>query len=302
MHIPDGFLSTPVWLSLDALGVPAIGYLARRAQRELEESRVPLLGVMGAFVFAAQMINFPVGIGTSGHLLGAALLAIALGPAAASVVMTAILAIQALVFQDGGVLALGANVLNMAVLGVLAGYLPYRLWGAGRFRKGAIFLGGACSVLAGAVLAILELLLSGVRMPASIVWVSLGLFAITSVLEGAITLAVVQGIEALNPGFVQRPSGTRSAALGVVGLAAVLLAAVGILLASGYPDGLEKLAQRLGIETRAWNLFSTPLADYSFGQLGSSWLSKASAGLIGLALIYLLCRLVGRWISRRRSA
>jgi cobalt/nickel transport system permease protein len=302
MHIPDGFLSTPVWLSLDAAGVPLIGYLARRAQRELEESRVPLLGVMGAFVFAAQMINFPVGIGTSGHLLGAALLAITLGPAAASIVMTAILAIQALVFQDGGVLALGANVLNMAVLGVAAGYLPYRLWGAGRFRKAAIFLGGAGSVVAGAVLAMAELLLSGVRMPLPIVWVSLGLFAITGALEGAITLAVVQGVEALNPGFVQRPAGTRPVTLGIVALAAVLLAALGILLACGYPDGLAKLAQDLGIETRARSLFSTPLADYSFRQLGSSWFSRAAAGLVGLGLIYVLCLLAGRWISRRRSA
>ena len=86
-----------------------------------------MLGVMGAFVFAAQMINFPVGVGTSGHLLGGALLAQTLGPSAAAVTMTAILAIQALVFQDGGVLALGANVFNMALVGVLAGYLPYRL-------------------------------------------------------------------------------------------------------------------------------------------------------------------------------
>jgi len=105
VHIPDGFLATPVWASLDVAAAPAVGYMARRAQREFDDSRVPLLGVMGAFVFAAQMINFPVGIGTSGHLLGGALLAYTLGPAAASVTMTAILAIQALVFQDGGILA-----------------------------------------------------------------------------------------------------------------------------------------------------------------------------------------------------
>ncbi len=94
----------------------------------MEDRKIPLLGVMGAFVFAAQMINFPVGPGTSGHLVGGALLTIALGPAAASIVMTAILAIQALVFQDGGILALGANIFNMAIAGVLAAYLPYRLW------------------------------------------------------------------------------------------------------------------------------------------------------------------------------
>src|SRR6195256_4716277 len=115
MHIPDNFLSTPVWASLDAISIPAVVMMSRRAGRELDESRIPLLGVMGAFVFAAQMINFPVGIGTSGHLVGGALLAITLGPAAAALVMTAIIAIQAFIFQDGGVLALGANVFNMAI-------------------------------------------------------------------------------------------------------------------------------------------------------------------------------------------
>src|SRR5579864_9107344 len=189
MHIPDGFLSTPVWVGLDVTAAPVVGYLARRAQRGMEQSKVPLLGVMGAFVFAAQMINFPVGLGTSGHLVGAALLAYTLGPAAAGVVLTAILTVQALVFQDGGVLALGANVMNMAIAGMLAGYLPMYLWGAGRRRRSAIFLGGFLSVLTRAVLALGELLLSGVTMPAPVLGVSLGLFAVSAMHEGAITLA-----------------------------------------------------------------------------------------------------------------
>src|SRR5438094_6357851 len=168
MHIPDGFLSTPVWAALDTAAIPAAGYIARRAERELEEKKLPLLGVMGAFVFAAQMINFPVGGATSGHLVGAALLSYTLGPASASVVMMAILAIQALVFQDGGILALGANVINMAVAGVLAGYLPFRYWGAGKWRKPAIFLGAMLSVLVSAVLALAQLLISGVAMPAAV--------------------------------------------------------------------------------------------------------------------------------------
>ena len=112
MHIPDGFLSTPVWAAMDVVAAPAVAYVTRRAQRNFDESRVALLGVLGAFVFAAQMINFPVGPGTTGHLVGGALLSFTLGPASASVVMTAILAIQALIFQDGGVLALGANVVG----------------------------------------------------------------------------------------------------------------------------------------------------------------------------------------------
>src|SRR5713101_6642293 len=149
MHIPDGFLATPVWATLDVAAAPAVGYMVRRAQRGFQEERAPLLGVMGAFVFAAQMINFPVGIGTSGHLVGGALLAFTLGAAPATIVMTAIIAIQAFVFQDGGVLALGANIFNMAVAGVLAGYLPFWMWGA-RHRRPAIFVGAFLSVLVSA--------------------------------------------------------------------------------------------------------------------------------------------------------
>src|SRR5580658_3740914 len=162
MHIPDGFLSVPVWCAMDGAALPSVAYLARRAQRESSDHRIPLMGVMGAFVFAAQMINFPVGNGTSGHLLGGALLSFTLGPAAASIVMTAILATQALVFQDGGLLALGANVFNMAIAGVLAGYLP---WALLRGSKPGVFLGGMFSLLASAALALFELLRSGVRMP-----------------------------------------------------------------------------------------------------------------------------------------
>src|SRR5271165_6751982 len=165
MHIPDNFLATPVWGTLDAVSAGAVGVTIRRAGRDLPDTRIPLLGVMGAFVFAAQMINFPVGAGTSGHLVGGALLACTIGPAPAVLVMTTILAIQAFVFQDGGVLALGANVFNMAVAGVLAGYLPYRMWGKGSHRRVAIFLGGFLSVLVSASLALSELLISGVKMP-----------------------------------------------------------------------------------------------------------------------------------------
>src|ERR1035438_1274418 len=162
MHIPDGFLAAPVWGTMDAIALPSVAYLARRAQREFDHHKVPLMGVMGAFIFAAQMINFPVGNGTSGHLVGGALLCYTLGPAAASIVMTAILATQALVFQDGGLLALGTNVFNMAIAGVLAGYLPYALL---RGRKTGVFLGGMFSLVASAALALAELLRSGISTP-----------------------------------------------------------------------------------------------------------------------------------------
>lgn len=302
MHIPDGFLATPVWATLDLAAMPAIGYFVRRAQMRLDETRIPLLGVMGAFVFAAQMINFPVGIGTSGHLVGGALLAFTLGPAAAAVVLTAILAVQALVFQDGGILALGANILNMAVAGVLAGYLPFYFLGGGRTRSLAIFLGGMVSLLVSATLALSELLISGVKMPLPILGISLALFLVSGLLEGAITLAIIQALDRINPEFVRKPASRGGFALAAVALAAVFLAVGGVLLASTQPDNIESLAAQIGLSGHARTLFHTPLADYETGFLHSSWLRKATAGLAGLALIYGLCALFGRLAGKNRSA
>ncbi len=202
MHIPDGFLTPPVWAALDAAAIPSVGYFVRRTQARFDESRAPLLGVMGAFVFAAQMINFPVGVGTSGHLVGGTLLAVTLGPYAATVVMTAILVVQALVFQDGGVTALGANVLNMAVAGVWLGYLPVQL--AGGPRRAALFLGGWMSVFGGALLATVELSLSRVAGDGPLFASMLGIHAVTGLAEGAITVAAVEAIGKLSPKFVFR--------------------------------------------------------------------------------------------------
>jgi cobalt/nickel transport system permease protein len=299
VHIPDGFLATPVWLGLDALAIPAVALAARRAQSAVEENRAPLLGVMGAFVFAAQMINFPVGTGTSAHLVGAALLAIALGPSAAVVVMTAILALQAFVFQDGGVLALGANVFNMACAGVLSAWIPYRLWSP-RFPRAAVAIAGAASVLASALLAITELLASGIRIPPAALWLSLTLFVVSAAVEGGITLAVVAAIGRLSPRLVRRPAPAPAWVLPAFAAAAVLLASAGVLVASSAPDGLQRLALRLGLAPRA--LFPAPLADYQAAFLNSPWTAKAAAGLAGIALVGGLCFGLGRAAARRRSA
>ena len=117
MHIPDGFLSNEVAVACAIPAVAAVGYGLRRAEVDLDDRRVPLLGVTAAFVFAAQMLNFPVAGGTSGHFLGAALAAVLLGPWLASLVLAVVLVVQAFVFADGGMTALGANVFNMGVIG-----------------------------------------------------------------------------------------------------------------------------------------------------------------------------------------
>src|SRR5579862_9351170 len=287
MHIPDNFLSPPVWATLDAVAIPAVGLMVRQAGRQLDDTRIPLLGVMGAFVFASQMINFPVGIGTSGHLVGGALLACTLGPAPAVLVMTVIIAIQAFVFQDGGVLALGANVFNMAVLGVLAGYWPFHVWGVTR-RRAAIFAGAFLSVLVSGSLALGELLMSGVAMPRPVILVSMALFAASAAIEGAITVCVTQAIEKLNVGYVQTPRALNRRTLTIFSAAAIALGAVGFLVASTAPDGIQRLGIQTGLTAKA--VLHAPLADYTIGSfIDSSWMRRSTAGLAGLLLIYAIC-------------
>ena len=305
MHIPDGLLSIPVWAALDVAAAPAIGYVARRtgpATAGAENGRIPLLGVMGAFVFAAQTINFPVGPGTSGHLVGGTLLGLTLGPWPAALVMTAILVVQALIFGDGGVLALGANVLNMAIIGVMAGILPYRYFGAGKFRDASIFLGGILSVGVSAALAIAELKLSGVPLTGTIVGLQAGVFLVNGILEGAITVAVIRGIQALNADWVQRPEDTQSRAHWALIGGSVLLAVAGVLFASASPDALEALIDKVGLAGSVKNVVRAPLAEYKWQGMGSDWIRKSAAGLTGIFLVYVVSLLIGRAIRSRRSA
>jgi len=227
--------------------------------------------------------------------VGGALLACTLGPAAASVVMMAILAIQALVFQDGGILALGANVFNMAIAGVFAGYLPYYLWGRGRTRRAAIFAAGALSVAVSALLAVGELMISGVRMPTSVLGVSLGLFAVSAVIEGAITMAVLSALEAIQPNFA-RPAAEpgRRYALAAVAVTALLFASAATVVASRAPDGIARLALDTGIASQARTWMASPLRDYQAGFLGAGWPAQAGAGVLGVAMAGGLCVLIGR--------
>ena len=208
-----------------------------------------------------------------------------LGPAAASLVLTAILVLQALIFQDGGVLALGANVFNMALAGVAAAYLSYRLWSHSS-RTIAIFAAGALSVMTSACLALGQLLISGVPMTGGVLWASLGLFLVSALMEGAITVAAVRAIERLNPAWVAGPQPASSRTLAGVGLAALILVVVGTLIASVAPDGIQRLTGQ-GIDSAAG-----PQPAFT----------RVAAGLAGIAMIFALCYLGGKLKSRRRSA
>ncbi len=128
MHIPDGFLDTKTFITFDILSAGFIGYSISRISKKVDaEKRIPLMGVTAAFIFAAQMLNFPVMGGTSGHFMGSTLAAILLGPFTGSIIMSIVLIVQSLLFQDGGVLALGANIFNMGIIGSFVGFFIYKI-------------------------------------------------------------------------------------------------------------------------------------------------------------------------------
>jgi cobalt/nickel transport system permease protein len=209
MHIPDGFVSvTTAAVTYAASGV-SVAYGARRTNAELNERQVPLMGVSAAFIFAAQMLNFSVVGGTSGHLLGGALAAILLGPWAGMLVITSVLAVQALIFQDGGLVALGANVLNMAVVGVLVGHITYqvltRLLGRGRLGLYVAGFGaGWLSVVLASLLAAVEIAVSGVLAWGVVVPAMVGIHALIGVGEGLITVGVLVFLSLARPDLLAR--------------------------------------------------------------------------------------------------
>lgn len=191
MHIPDGFLSPPVWLSAYAVSAGAVGIAVRRANRELDDVKVPLMGVMGAFVFAAQMINFPIPFGTSGHLVGTVLLMVLLGSQSALLAMTCILIVQCFLFADGGLAALGANILNLAVIPVATGHFLYRALRPGLGWRAAAAITAWATVVLSSAAAALEGAVSGTWPLQQSLILMCGFHACIGVVEGAITVAVL---------------------------------------------------------------------------------------------------------------
>ena len=258
MHMANELLSVPVAAVTLAAVAFIVAIAARRARRATGDDRLPLMGVMGAFVFAAQMINFtlPGMPGTSGHLGGGVLLAILLGPAAGIVTMAAILIVQCLLFQDGGLLALGCNIFNLGVVPCLLGWAVYRflLGPAARAAAWRQYLAAwiACvvGVTAGAAMVPIEAAVSGVlQVPLSqFLAVMIGVHLIIALCEGAVTFAVIAYLRRVRPELMGlEPICARAEAsrpgYGVVCVSllvtALLLAGVVSWFASTWPDGLE---------------------------------------------------------------
>ncbi len=301
-HVPDGFLSAPVMAGAAAASVAALACAVRRTRRHLEEREAPVLGAATAFVFAAQMLNFPLGAGTSAHLLGGVLVGVILGPWAGMLVMFAVLLVQALLFQDGGIGALGANTLNMAVLGVGGGVLVYRwllaLLGVGaRRRVGAAAVAAFGSTLLVGVAVAVELAFSGtVPIVPALVAVGGG-HVLMGVGEGVITGAILRMVLRSRPELVMgvpEPSRFgRGLAWGTVGVA------TGIAVAAGYvsstqPDVLESAVDRLGIASLETSYLTAPFSDYG-APLGGAWL----AALVGVVVVFAAAWVVGRLFLRR---
>lgn len=207
MHIPDGLLDAKTFITLDVAGAAFVAAAATRVRRALNDQAVPMMAVLAAFIFAAQMLNFPVAGGTSGHFCGGALAAMLLGPWAGALVMTLVLVVQALLFGDGGILALGANVINMGVIGPFAGWAVYaavrRLTPAFGVRLGGAFFGAWLGVVAAATACALELVVSGTTPWNVAVPAMAGIHALIGMGEGLITVGALVAIQAARPDLLK---------------------------------------------------------------------------------------------------
>lgn len=302
LHIPDGFLSLLMALVAWLLAVAALAIAAHRSQTDLDERLVPLAGVMAAFIFAGQMINFPVAGGTSGHLVGAALAAIVLGPWLGILVMTAVIALQALLFQDGGLVVMGANILVMGVVPALVGYGLYRLV-AGRGRRAQLATAGVAawlSVMAAALLTALMLGFSNTVSFSIVVPVMLGIHALIGVGEALITVAALSFILSARPQLLERSATAGGRGWIAGGIAVALLVVVLSPLASSFPDGLEWAAEETGFIGVAQDAPYELLPDYTIPVLGETALSTILAGAIGALLVGCVAYLAGRLLRARR--
>ena len=308
LHIPDGFLSIAISAICWAITIVTLGLAISKTNKALGEKQVPLMGVMAAFVFAAQMINFPAAGGTSGHLLGGALASIVLGPWAGMLVMTAVIAVQALLFQDGGLLVMGANILNMGLVTAAIGYGLYR--GVASQSK-AVKLGVAgvaawLSVMAGALLTALQLWLSGTSQLTIVIPAMLGVHVLIGLGEAFITVAALSFILQTRPDLLGEDSESAKGGRGWVLAGGVIALAVVALspFASTNPDGLNRVAMDLGFFQTAQSGVG-PLAGYAVPFLNSATASKIAAGIIGVIVAGVIALLIGRGmksqISNRKS-
>lgn len=293
MHIPDGFLSVPVSIVLWVISILVLAYALIRVNSELGEKQVPLMGVIAAAIFAGQMLNFPISGGTSGHLIGAALATIVLGPWASIIVMTCVVSIQALIFQDGGLLAMGGNIFNMAIVATAVAYAVYTL--VRRFMgnsRQAVMVGGLLSgwlaVLITSLACALQIAFSGTSSANIAIPAMAGVHAIIGLGEGLITLGALAFLLASRPDLLKMGTEQQRGGVFVVvgGLIVALALAILSPIASSNPDGLEYVAEQSGFLGQAQGPSYSIIPDYTFPGIGSPELATIVAGIIGVLVVF----------------
>jgi cobalt/nickel transport system permease protein len=305
LHIPDGFLTLVISLLFWAITAITVGIAISKTNKSLGEKQVPLMGVMAAFIFAAQMLNFPVAGGTSGHFLGGALAAIVLGPWAAILVMTAVIGVQGLLFQDGGLLVMGANIFNMGILTAVIGFGLYRSV-SGRSRGTRLAVAGFAAwlaVVASALMTSLQLWLSGTSQLQIVVPAMLGVHVLIGLGEAIVTVAALAFIGQTRPDMLDEKSTVERGGRGwvVVGVIISLLAVLLSPLASANPDGLERVAEDIGFIHLGQSAPYQILPDYTIPFLGETALSTIVAGAVGALVVLGLIVVVGLSLRKKST-
>lgn len=303
MHIPDGFLSIVISIICWAITVAILAVAISRTNKSLGEKQVPLMGIMAAFIFAAQMLNFPVAGGTSGHLLGGALAAITLGPWAGMLAMTAVIAVQGILFQDGGLLVMGANILNMGLLTAAVGYGLYRST-AGKSQGTKLVMAGFAawlSVMTGALATSLQLWLSGTARIDLVVPAMLGVHALIGLGEALITVAALSFIFRTRPDLLGEGSASAEGGKGwvIAGVVITLVVVVLSPLASAFPDGLERVAGDMGFLGTGQSAFYRIIPGYILPFLGATPISTILAGAIGVLIVGVIIFLLGQGMKAK---
>lgn len=312
MHIPDGFIDGKTAAVTGVLSAAGLGLALRRIKRELPARRVPLLGLAASFLFAAQMVNFPVAGGTSGHLVGGVLVASLLGPSAAVVVVTAVLIVQCFLFADGGVMALGANIFNMGIVDGVGGYMIYRLVSAvlpgSRGRVTAVAFAGWCATVLAAISCAGQLAWSGTISWSAAFPAMAGVHMLIGIGEGLISALVYVAIQRTRPELIPENNlpvqpRRRGELIGYSLLAALGIAVFVAPFACSWPDGLEAVAARLGFEHSAASpTFPAPAANYQVPGIHWAVGATALAGVLGSLVVCALAWLLGGFLLREQKS
>ncbi|MFE5811309.1 energy-coupling factor ABC transporter permease [Streptomyces sp. NPDC056491] len=339
MHVPDGFINAPVSVAAGVVAAAAVAVSLRGARRELDERTAPLAGLVAAFIFAVQMLNFPVAAGTSGHLLGGALAAILVGPYTGVLCVSVVLLMQGILFADGGLTALGVNVTVMGVVTVVLAYAVFRgllgiLPPTRRSVTVAAFVGALLSVPAAAAAFTAVYAVGGTTdVPiGKVLTAMVGVHVLIGIGEAAITAATVGAVIAVRPDLVHGARGLTAplklrvggelvdapatasapAAAGagstkkvwVTGLVtALVLAGFVSFYASADPDGLEKVAADKGIDEKVEEhaAANSPLADYGVKDVEDARVSGGLAGVIGVGVTVVAGTGIFWAVRRRRT-